>query len=183
MYIMLCIYNIIHTGMKPATQFLRDSEIRLTQRGFIQVDGHMTTKVPNVYAIGDVTMFPLAIRGGEMVNIQHWQMAQAHGRIAALDIIRSLSYIVGSSQTPPPVAIVPFFWTVQYGRSLRFAGCASGHDDVIIQGDLDELKFAAYYVKNDVIVGMATMSMDPLVAEFANKLSKGDVVLKQDVQH
>ncbi|XP_078485676.1 apoptosis-inducing factor 3-like isoform X1 [Ciona intestinalis] len=176
---------VLGIGVKPATQFLRDSEIRLTQRGFIQVDGNMATKVPNVYAIGDVTMFPLAIRGGEMVNIQHWQMAQAHGRIAALDIIRSLSHKVGGShvRTPPPVASIPFFWTVQYGRSLRFAGCASGHDDVIIRGDLDDLKFAAYYVKNDVIVGMATMSMDPLVAEFANKLSKGDVVLKQDIQH
>lgn len=41
----------------------------------------MRTNVPNIFSAGDVTSFPLTIRGDEMVNIGHWQMSQAQGGI------------------------------------------------------------------------------------------------------
>ena len=39
----------------------------------------MKTNVPDIYAAGDVTSFPLKIRGGQRVQIGHWQMAHSHG--------------------------------------------------------------------------------------------------------
>lgn len=41
----------------------------------------MRTNVPDIFSAGDVTSFPLTIRGDEMVNIGHWQMSQAQGII------------------------------------------------------------------------------------------------------
>lgn len=39
----------------------------------------MHTNVPDVFCGGDLAMFPLAIAKNRMINIGHWQMAQAQG--------------------------------------------------------------------------------------------------------
>lgn len=40
----------------------------------------MRTNVPDIFSAGDVTSFPLTIRGDQRVNIGHWQMSQAQGK-------------------------------------------------------------------------------------------------------
>lgn len=40
----------------------------------------MRTNIPDVFGAGDVTSFPLKIRGDQRVNIGHWQMSQAQGK-------------------------------------------------------------------------------------------------------
>lgn len=44
---------IMSVGVRPATAFLQDSGINLTQKGEILVDDKMRTNVPDVYALGD----------------------------------------------------------------------------------------------------------------------------------
>lgn len=41
----------------------------------------MRTNVSDIFSAGDVTSFPLTIRGDEMVNVGHWQMSHAQGMI------------------------------------------------------------------------------------------------------
>lgn len=41
------------------------------------------------------------------------------------------------------------------GQQLRYCGVGAGFDDVIIDGNLDELKFVAYYVKQDKVIAVA----------------------------
>ena len=40
---------------------------------------NMATDQADVFAAGDIVEFPLFTVGGKNVNIQHWQMAHAHG--------------------------------------------------------------------------------------------------------
>lgn len=42
---------------------------------------HMRTNIPGVFCGGDVSTFPLTMAGNQLVNIGHWQMAQAHGDV------------------------------------------------------------------------------------------------------
>lgn len=42
---------------------------------------YMRTNIPGVFCGGDVATFPLTMAKNQPVNIGHWQMAQAHGRI------------------------------------------------------------------------------------------------------
>lgn len=42
---------------------------------------------------------------------------------------------------------IPYFWTVQYGKSLRYCGHALSWDEIVYDGSTKERKFAAYYVK------------------------------------
>ncbi|XP_026544734.1 apoptosis-inducing factor 3-like, partial [Notechis scutatus] len=42
---------------------------------------------PSVLAAGDVASFPVALSGGKSTSIYHWQIAQAHGHVAALNML------------------------------------------------------------------------------------------------
>ena len=53
-------------GVKPATDFLKDSGISLTKHGFVNVDKHMRVlqeggqkPLADIYAGGDIAFFPL----------------------------------------------------------------------------------------------------------------------------
>ena len=48
--------------------------------------------------------------------------------------------ILGRSK-PIYETAVPFFWSSMFGKSVRYCGYASDFDDVVIHGDLAELKF------------------------------------------
>lgn len=52
---------------------------------------------------------------------------------------------------------VPFFWTVQFGKSVRYAGHATSFDEVIVQGNPDELKFAAFYARQGNVLAVAAL--------------------------
>ena len=59
-----------------------------------------------------------------------------------------------------PMDNIPFFWTRQFNNSLVFSGVTQGWDDIHVIGNLEEMKFIAYYIdkKNDKILGAAAMN-------------------------
>ena len=42
---------------------------------------------------------------------------------------------------------IPYFWTVQYKKSLRYCGHALSWDEIVYDGSPEDRKFAAYYIK------------------------------------
>ena len=73
---------------------------------------------------------------------------------------------------------VPFFWTVQFGLSLRYAGLGSGWDSVIFQQE--EGKLLAMYCKGEMVCAVATLGRDPVAATFANLVKAGGVLKKAE---
>lgn len=69
----------------------------------------------NIFAGGDVVLYPNELFENQLVNIAHWQTAQIHGRFAALTML-------GKSTT---FKSVPFFWSMVFGKGIRFAGTFS----------------------------------------------------------
>ncbi|ELR53889.1 Apoptosis-inducing factor 3 [Bos mutus] len=163
---------VVGIGAVPATGFLRQSGISLDSRGFIPVNKMMQTNIPGVFAAGDAVTFPLAWRNNRKVNIPHWQMAHAQGRVAAQNMLAQEAEI----------STVPYLWTAMFGKSLRYAGYGEGFDDVIIQGDLDELKFVAFYTKGDEVISVASMNYDPIVSKVAEVLASGRTIRKREVE-
>ncbi|XP_054975264.1 apoptosis-inducing factor 3 isoform X3 [Sorex araneus] len=163
---------VVGIGAVPATSFLKQSGITLDSRGFIPVNKMMQTNVPGVFAAGDAVTFPLAWRNNRKVNIPHWQMAHAQGRVAAQNMLAQEAEI----------STVPYLWTAMFGKSLRYAGYGEGFDDVIIQGDLEELKFVAFYTKGDEVIAVASMNYDPIVSKVAEVLASGRAIRKREVE-
>uniref|UniRef100_A0A8C6SRF5 Apoptosis inducing factor mitochondria associated 3 n=1 Tax=Neogobius melanostomus TaxID=47308 RepID=A0A8C6SRF5_9GOBI len=163
---------VIGTGDIPATAFLKQSGIHLDSKGFITVNKMMQTNIDSVFAGGDVVMFPFPPRNNKKVNIPHWQMAHVHGRVAALSMM----------EKPTEIKSVPYFWSAMYAKTIRYAGYGDGFDDVIIQGDLDELRFVAFYTRSEEVVAVASMNYDPIVSRVAEVLGSGKTIKKRDVE-
>jgi len=68
---------------------------------------------------------------------------------------------------------VPYFWTTQYGKSLRYCGHALSFDDLYIDGNLEKLEFVAYYIREGKVVAAASISRDPVVSAIAELLACG----------
>uniref|UniRef100_A0A3P8WPM6 AIF family member 3 n=1 Tax=Cynoglossus semilaevis TaxID=244447 RepID=A0A3P8WPM6_CYNSE len=163
---------VIGAGSVPSTGFLKQSGLHMDSKGFITVNKMMQTNVEGVYAGGDVVMFPFPPRNNKKVNIPHWQMAHVHGRVAALSMIGQAT----------EMKTVPYFWSAMFGKTIRYAGYGDGFDDVIIQGDLDELRFVAFYTKSEEVVAVASMNYDPIVSRVAEVLGSGKTIKKRDVE-
>uniref|UniRef100_A0A3P9KVL4 Apoptosis inducing factor mitochondria associated 3 n=1 Tax=Oryzias latipes TaxID=8090 RepID=A0A3P9KVL4_ORYLA len=163
---------VIGAGSVPASGFLKQSGIHLDSKGFITVNKMMQTNVEGVFAGGDVVTFPFPQRNNKKVNIPHWQMAHVHGRVAALSMMGRAS----------EAKTVPYFWSAMFGKTIRYAGYGDGFDDVIIQGDLDELRFVAFYTRSEEVVAVASMNYDPIVSRVVEVLGSGKTIKKRDVE-
>ena len=79
----------VFVGLLPNTQFLEGSDIELDQVGFIKTNDRLETKIPGVFAAGDV-------RSGATMQIAS---ASGEGATAALHI---REYLVDQSKTVTP---------------------------------------------------------------------------------
>ncbi|KAJ4480072.1 hypothetical protein J3R30DRAFT_3468054 [Lentinula aciculospora] len=166
-------FVIMGVGVAPATEFLKSSGIELEKGGGIEVDEYLrVSKLPanveGVFAIGDVAIYPQA---GELVRIEHWNVAGNHGRAVGKTI----------AGQPQPFVKTPVFWSAQ-GQQLRYCGYGAGHDDVIIKGDTGEMKFIAYYVKQGKIIAVASMQNDPVVSAASELLRLGLMPSPEEIQ-
>jgi apoptosis-inducing factor 3 len=62
-------------------------------------------------------------------------------------------------------ANVPFFWTAQFGRSIRYTGYCYKPDAIIVHGSLAapaaSAAFTLYYVVGDRVAAVVTFNRDP----------------------
>ncbi len=96
------IYNfdqiIANTGIKPNTDFLKDSGIALDGQGYILVDANLRTNIDNIYAGGDATSC-LDFFENKYSHIALAGPANKHGRIIADNIAGLNSKYEGSLAT------------------------------------------------------------------------------------
>ncbi|XP_034744994.1 apoptosis-inducing factor 3 [Etheostoma cragini] len=163
---------IVGIGIKPNSEFLRGSKIQTDSKNFVTVDKYMRTNVPSVYCGGDLSTFPLAMAKYRLVNIGHWQMAQAHGRIAALNMLGK----------PTELSSVPFYWTVLLGKTIRYAGYGEGYTDIVIKGRFEDRKFLVFYIKNDEVIAAASLNYDPAVSAVAERFATGKIITKKEAE-
>ena len=117
---------------------------------------------------GDVAAFPEA-RLGRRVRIEHWRLAQQHGRAAA----RGLLHEADPTLPRTPFEAVPFFWTGQFGVSLRYVGHVEDWDEVIIDGSLTDREFVAAYVEGGEVRALAAVGRDQEAAAAHRLMVRG----------
>ncbi len=123
---------IVAIGVRPAVEYLEGSG--LVEDGAVPVDGTLKTRADGIYAAGDMAAVPDP-RSGQRRRIEHWIVAERQGQHAARAML-------GSAQQYEEV---PFFWTMQCGKSLKYVGYADDYDQVVLRGSLAEGKFVAGY--------------------------------------
>lgn len=170
---------ILGVGVAPATQFLQDNPaIKLEEDGSIKTDEEFAVQgLQDVYAIGDIAKYPYfgpgTPEGGSYTRIEHWNVAQNAGR--------SVGYVISKSSKKPK-RFTPVFWSA-LGAQLRYCGnTPNGWDGLVIKGDPDNAKFAAYYTLGNIVVAVATMGMDPVMAKSSYLMRRGLMPSKQELE-
>jgi len=151
---------VLGVGVRPATDFLKES-FDLDKDGGLPVNARLLA-APNVYAAGDIARFPLAATG-RPTRIEHWRLAQQHGAVAARNMLGQ----------PTDYTATPFFWTQQYGKSLRYAGHAEHWDEIVYHGDVAKQDFLAFYVQAGRITAVAGMGRDIDIIYLTELLGQG----------
>lgn len=155
---------VVGAGVLPNTRFVEG--ISLDKNGAIIVNPLLQAEAcENLYAAGDVCAYP-AVRTGQRVRIEHWDVAIQQGRTAAKNML-------GQYQ---PFTTTPFFWSGLFGENLRFVGHApDALDRVIIEGDVSSMKFISYYTEDDEIRAVATVNQDPVAVAVAELMRRGQM--------
>ncbi|NML66855.1 FAD-dependent oxidoreductase [Hymenobacter sp. RP-2-7] len=160
---------VLGVGVRPATDWLQDA-LPLEKDGGLKTDQYLQV-AKNVYAAGDIATFPLALAGGQATRIEHWRLAQQHGRTAARNML-------GKQEA---YTAAPFFWTQQYGKSLRYAGHATKPDETRILGDLAKQEFLALYIEQGRITAVAGMGRDADMIYIAELLNNNQMPAPAEV--
>jgi NADPH-dependent 2,4-dienoyl-CoA reductase/sulfur reductase-like enzyme/nitrite reductase/ring-hydroxylating ferredoxin subunit len=150
---------LVGTGVSPATGFIEG--LPLQKDGGVLVNAGMQA-APGLYAAGDIAAFPL-YEDQEPVRIEHWRLAQQHAFVAAQNMCGARNLYTG----------VPYFWTYHYGKTFEYLGFASGWDDVVIDGDLEQYRFLALYVKAGVVVAALACERAAATARLVESMQTG----------
>jgi NADPH-dependent 2,4-dienoyl-CoA reductase/sulfur reductase-like enzyme/nitrite reductase/ring-hydroxylating ferredoxin subunit len=154
-------FVVFGLGSQPVVDYLTGTD--LVQGGGVPVSSKLETKHPDVFAAGDIAIVP-SPANGEGVRIEHWVVAERQGQHAARGMLGSN---VGYDE-------VPFFWTRQFGVSLKYVGFAREWDKVAVRGDIEAGKFVVGYYRKGTLAAAATIGM-------ANELTAVEVILRRRI--
>jgi apoptosis-inducing factor 3 len=127
----------------------------------LHVDGGVTTTdglqvTDGLWAAGDI-----ASPAG-WPRVEHWRLAQQHGRVAALAMLGRESRYEG----------VPFFWIAQHGKRLQYVGHGSGEDEIVYEGDVEGFDFIAWYSRKGLIAAALICGRDRSAALLSHLLRR-----------
>lgn len=141
---------IVGVGITPNTELAETCGLEVANG--IQVDEHLRTSDPDIFAAGDVAnaYHPMLRRH---LRVEHAANADRQGPVAARSML-------GQDASDPRL---PFFYTDQYDLGMEYVGYADpgGYDLVVIRGDVTSLRFVAFWVAGGaVIAGMHVNEWD-----------------------
>jgi len=166
-----CDMAVLGAGVIPATGYIKeDSTIKIDKDKSIIVDKYLYTGAEGLWAVGDLAKYPLALLNDRLVRVEHWGIAQTQAAIAAKNMVHGPLHTIDRK--------IPYFWTVQYGKNVRYCGHALNYDHIImdqLNNDVTskEFGFVAYYVQEDKVVGACSLGRDPMIAMVAEIMNTG----------
>eukprot|EP01129_Flabellula_baltica_P015527 TRINITY_DN7945_c0_g1_i1.p1 TRINITY_DN7945_c0_g1~~TRINITY_DN7945_c0_g1_i1.p1 ORF type:complete len:529 (+),score=149.29 TRINITY_DN7945_c0_g1_i1:127-1713(+) len=173
-----CDVVVLGAGVVPATDFIVEAEgLQKEKDRSIMVDEFLNSGCDGLYIAGDIARVPFIV-DDHPVRIEHYGYAQTQGKIAGINMANEAN--VKSIKEH-----IPFFWTAQIGKSIRYAGHAFEYDEVLVDSaneiDNENPVFAAYYIRDGIALAICTLGRDPLAAEFSQKMKAGQFLTKEDI--
>ena len=111
----------------------------------VEVDGWCRTTLPDIYAIGDCAA--QANRFAEDARIRVESVQNANDQAA------TVATLIATGDVAPHAAL-PWFWSNQYDLRLQTVGLSTGHDDVVVRGDVATRAFSIVYLRKGQVIAL-----------------------------
>ena len=124
---------VIGVGVNPRTELAEEAGLACDDG--VLVDEFLATNHADVFAAGDVAnaVHPLL---GRRLRVEHWANAKHQGKVAAVNMLaRSVPY-----------ERIPYFYSDQYDIGMEYRGHGQGATRTVVDGDLEEGAFLAYWL-------------------------------------
>lgn len=137
-----CGVVIAGIGLEPSTEILAAAGV-VCGNG-VQVDAFCRTSSPDIFAIGDCALHENSFAEGRMIRLESVQNATDMADAVAKTICGQ----------PTEYAALPWFWSSQYDLKLQMVGISTGHDEVILRGNLAARSFSLVYLRQGRVIAL-----------------------------
>uniref|UniRef100_A0A7N0UAY2 monodehydroascorbate reductase (NADH) n=1 Tax=Kalanchoe fedtschenkoi TaxID=63787 RepID=A0A7N0UAY2_KALFE len=146
---------VVGVGGRPLTTLFKGQVEE--EKGGIKTDAFFKTSVPEVYAVGDVSTFPMKIYN-DVRRVEHVD----HARKSAEHAVKAIK-ASEEGNTIEEYDYLPYFYSRSFDLSWQFYGDNVG--DTVLFGDNNpstpKAKFGTYWIKEGKIVGAFLESGTP----------------------
>jgi NADPH-dependent 2,4-dienoyl-CoA reductase/sulfur reductase-like enzyme/nitrite reductase/ring-hydroxylating ferredoxin subunit len=140
-------FVLVGIGVRPRIGLAEAAGLS-TDNGVL-VDQYLETSASGIYAAGDIAAYPEPI-SGDRARIEHWTVAERQGQVAAANMLGIRTKFDSA----------PFFWTEQYGVTLRYVGHATPADMVKVDGDITGRNATVRYFEDGRQRAAASLNRD-----------------------
>lgn len=148
-------------GAIPAVDWLAGSGIKL-ENGVV-CDASCATSMPNVVAVGDCANVYHPLIGAHH-RTGHWTTALNQPAVAA-------ARLLGGPNVRAWYEPLPYFWSVQFGATVQFAGVARPDDQLeLAEGSYQSDSFLAVYRRDERPVAVCALNRPNSFAEWRRAL-------------
>jgi 3-phenylpropionate/trans-cinnamate dioxygenase ferredoxin reductase subunit len=155
---------VIGAGVMPDVMLARAARLTLDEeRGGILCDARLRTSAPGVWAAGDVASYESVPNGRRRIRVEHWDVAFAHGKTAALNML---------GQEVEHDVVPYFFSDLADWASMEYVGPAASWDREIVRGSLDDGRFSVWYLADGRVEGALSVGRSDDL-EHARRLISG----------
>jgi 3-phenylpropionate/trans-cinnamate dioxygenase ferredoxin reductase subunit len=137
-------FAVVGIGVEPVTEVAERSAIELDNG--IRVDAALRTNVAGIFAVGDVARHDHPVFGP--VRVEHYDNALKMGAHVA-------GSMLGRNE---PFTDPHWFWSDQYDADIQMAGFAFTWDEMVIRGNMEERRFAAFLLKDGQLLSTFAMN-------------------------
>ncbi len=146
-------------GVRPLVGLAQSAG--LTTANGVLVDATMKTSDPHIWAVGDLARYPDP-RGGGLVRVEHWAVAQNQGRTAARNLL-------GMNE---PFRAVPFFWSQHADVTIGYVGHVERWDELVVEGDAAAFDCVVRFKVKGRTLAAATVNRDATALELHDAFSR-----------
>ncbi|MEM8616319.1 MAG: FAD-dependent oxidoreductase [Pseudomonadota bacterium] len=139
---------LVGIGILPNVELAKEAGIACSNG--ILTDRDARTNDPRVFAAGDCAARQL-VHYGRKGRLESVHNAIEQGKLAAAAIMNK----------PRPVEDCPWFWSDQYDLKLQIAGLSEGYDEIVVRGNPEARKFAAFYLRASKLIAVDAINNAP----------------------
>jgi len=154
---------VVGIGVVPNTGWLVGTGLDCSDG--VACDATCATKIPGVFAAGDVARWLNPVYGTAM-RVEHWTHAVEQGIAAAENLL--------AGKGAQPFASVPFFWSDQYDTKFQMAGRPLPTDEIrIAHGEEGAHRFVVLYGRQGRLVAALGFNRARFVVQYRNAIRDG----------